>query len=53
LGGDYDLEHSELLGVRGSLGYRHPCGCLATVAWAGQRLARDGIDAWFTLDLMP
>lgn len=53
VGGDLDMEHSRLLSVRGSLAYRHPCGCLATVAWAGHRLARDGVDAWLTVDLIP
>ena len=50
---DYDLTRDELLGVRGSLGYRHPCGCLAALAWAGHRLGRDGVDAWLTVDLLP
>jgi hypothetical protein len=50
---DYDLTGEQLLGVRGTLGYRHPCGCLAALAWAGQRLGRDGLDAWLTLDLLP
>jgi hypothetical protein len=50
---DFDVEASELLGVRGSVGYRHPCGCFATVAWAGHRIARPGMDAWLTVDLMP
>lgn len=50
---DFDVEQSELLGVRGSVGYRHPCGCFATVAWAGRRISRPGVDAWLTVDLMP
>lgn len=53
LASDFDVESSELLGVRGSVGYRHPCGCFATVAWAGRRIARPGVDAWLTMDLMP
>lgn len=53
VGADMDVEESTLLGVRGSLAYRHPCGCLATVAWAGHRLARRGVDAWLTVDLIP
>lgn len=52
-GGDYDVERERLLGVRGSLAYRHSCGCLATVAWAGHRLGRRGVDAWLTVDLIP
>lgn len=53
LAADYDLTRDELLGIRGSLGYRHPCGCLAALAWAGHRLGRDGVDAWLTVDLLP
>lgn len=53
VGGDLDMEHSQVLSLRGSLAYRHPCGCLATVAWAGHRLARRGVDAWLTVDLIP
>ena len=53
VGADMDVKESTLLGVRGSLAYRHPCGCLATVAWAGHRLARRGVDAWLTVDLIP
>jgi hypothetical protein len=50
---DYDIEAEELLSVRGALGYRHRCGCLALSAWAGQRIGREGIDIWGTLDLLP
>lgn len=50
---DYDLRSRRLLGVRGSLAYRHPCGCLAVVAWAGHRLGRRGVDAWMSVDLAP
>ncbi len=53
IGADYDLSADELTGVRGSVGYRHPCGCLAALAWAGHRLGRDGVDAWLTVDLLP
>lgn len=53
VGGDYDLRSRRLLGIRGSVAYRHPCGCLAVVAWAGHRLGRRGVDAWITVDLAP
>lgn len=53
VGGDYDLETRQLLAVRGSLAYRHPCGCLAVVAWAGHRVGRRGVDAWMSVDLAP
>jgi hypothetical protein len=50
---DYDATARELLGVRGTLGYRHPCRCLAVAVWGSQRLGRPGVDAWITVDLMP
>ncbi len=50
---DFDVERELLVGARGSLAYRHPCGCLATVAWAGHRIGREGVDAWLTVDLIP
>jgi hypothetical protein len=39
---DYDVTTRTLLGVRGALTYRHPCGCLWATAWAGHRLGRAG-----------
>jgi hypothetical protein len=48
---DYDLTARTLLSVRGTVGYRHPCGCLAVTLWGGHRLGRDGVDSWLTLDL--
>ncbi len=50
---DFDLQSRQLLGIRGSLAYRHPCGCLAVVAWAGHRIGRRGVDAWMSVDLAP
>ncbi len=50
---DWDLTEGQLLAVRGSIAYRHPCGCLAALAWAGHRIGRDGLDAWVALDLIP
>jgi hypothetical protein len=58
---DYDVTHRTLLGLRGSLGYRHPCGCLAVALWAGHRVGRgegpggalQRLDSWLTVDLMP
>jgi hypothetical protein len=50
---DWDVSEGELLAVRGSLGYRHRCGCLAALAWVGHREGREGVDAWLTLDLLP
>jgi len=48
-----DLRDERLLAVGGGVGYRHACGCLATRAWVGQRVGRDGFDAVVTLDLLP
>ena len=53
VGADVDVDREALLGMRGSLAYRHPCGCLAAVAWAGHRIGRRGVDAWLTVDLIP
>ena len=36
-----------------SIGYRHPCGCLAISATVSERLGRSGWDAWAMVDLMP
>jgi hypothetical protein len=49
--GDFDLTSRTLLGVRGTLGYRHPCGCLAISLWGGHRLGRGSVDSWLTIDL--
>jgi hypothetical protein len=48
---DYDLTRRTLLSVRGTIGYRHPCGCLAVTLWGGHRLGRGGVDSWLTIDL--
>lgn len=50
---DYDAAGGDLLGVRGSTAYRHPCGCLAILGWVGRRIGRPGTDAWVTVDLAP
>ena len=48
---DYDVTARTLLSVRGTLGYRHPCGCLAVTVWGGHRLGRGSVDSWLTVDL--
>ena len=50
---DYDLTSRELLAAWGSLGYRHPCGCLAVASFLGHRVGRGGFDAWIGFDLAP
>ena len=49
----YDATARELLGVRGSLAYLHPCGCLRVSLWGGERVGRHGPDAFLTVDLAP
>ncbi len=53
IGGDGDARRAELIAVRSAAAYRHPCGCFALSAWAGERTGRRGIDAWLTVDLIP
>jgi hypothetical protein len=48
-----DLGAPALLGVRGELGWRHPCGCLGVTAVGTGRAGRPGADAWLALDLAP
>jgi hypothetical protein len=50
---DYDFTNHVLLGVRGGVTYRHPCGCLSATAWAGHRTARVGADGFLTVSLSP
>jgi hypothetical protein len=50
---DHDLTAQQLLAVRGALGYRHRCRCLAAAAWVGHRIGRPGVDAALTVDLVP
>ena len=48
-----DLTSRTLLQVRGSLGYAHPCRCIAVDGFVGKRLGRDGVDVWVSIDLAP
>jgi hypothetical protein len=50
---DYDVANKNLLGVRGSLGYLHPCGCLKVTLWGAERLGRRGFDSYLSVDLAP
>jgi hypothetical protein len=49
---DVDATTRDLLGVRGSIAYRHPCGCLAVSLWGAHRMGRL-LDSWVTVDLAP
>jgi len=48
-----DLTHKTLLGVRGSIGYAHPCRCISVDGFVARRLGRDGVDVWISIDLAP
>lgn len=50
---DYDVANGTLLGIRGSLAYLHPCGCLKVSLWGGERLGRSGFDSYVAVDLAP
>jgi hypothetical protein len=50
---DEDLTARTLLGVRGSIGYAHPCRCVSVDGFAGKRLGREGVDVWISIDLAP
>jgi len=46
-----DFATRTLLQVRGAVGYAHPCRWVD--AYAGQRLGREGVDVWVSIDLAP
>jgi hypothetical protein len=50
---DADLAAGELLAGRGSVGYRHPCGCFALDLFGARRLGRPGVDVWAAIALAP
>jgi hypothetical protein len=50
---DRDLAQSEWLGWRGSVAYRHPCGCLGVVGSMSERIGRTGVDGWLSVQLVP
>ncbi len=52
-GGDVDLTAQKLVGVRGSLEVHDKCQCLALRLSAAERLGRDGVDVWVSVDLAP
>jgi hypothetical protein len=53
VGLDRDLIRPRWLGWRSGVAYRHPCGCLALVAGASERIGRRGIDGWLSVQLVP
>jgi len=48
-----DFTARALLQVRASLGYAHPCRCIAIDGFVGKRLGREGVDVWVAIDLAP
>jgi len=52
-GADGDLTAEKLVAVRGSLEVHDKCGCVAVRLSAAERMGRDGVDVWLSVDLMP
>jgi hypothetical protein len=50
---DVDLDAKTLLAIRGTAGYRHPCGCFGLGLLAAHRVGRDGVDVAVSLDVAP
>jgi hypothetical protein len=50
---DMDLDAKTLLAIRGTAGYRHPCGCFGLGVLAAHRVGRDGVDVAVSLDVAP
>lgn len=51
VGADADLVAERWLALRGGLGYRHDCGCLALALRGVQRLGRNGTDVALSVEL--
>jgi hypothetical protein len=52
-GVDGDLTAQHLVAARGSVELHDRCGCLAVRLSAAERIGRDGVDVWLSLDLLP
>ena len=52
-GTDWDFETGHLVAASAALEIHDPCGCLILRGNASQRIGRDGIDVWVSLDLRP
>jgi len=50
---DGDLTAERLVAARGSLEVHDHCGCVAVRLSAAERLGRDGVDVWLSVDLAP
>jgi hypothetical protein len=49
-GADVDATHEELVAARGGIELRDRCGCVTLRANGSQRIGREGVDVWVSLD---
>jgi len=52
-GVDGDLTTGRLVATRGSLDLHDHCGCVAVRLSASERIGRQGVDVWVSIDLAP
>jgi hypothetical protein len=52
-GADGDLTAEKLVAARGSLEVHDRCQCVAVRLSAAERLGREGVDVWLSVDLVP
>jgi hypothetical protein len=52
-GVDGDLTAQKVVAAQGSIDLHDRCGCMALRLHASERLGRDGVDVWLSMDLMP
>jgi hypothetical protein len=52
-GVDGDLTAERLVAARGSIEVHDRCGCVGVRLSAAERLGRDGVDVWLSVDLAP
>jgi hypothetical protein len=52
-GVDGDLSAERLVATRGSIEVHDRCDCVAVRLSAAERLGRDGVDVWLSVDLVP
>jgi len=51
VGGDVDFYGKQLLDVRSSVRYRHPCGCFRLTVRGGHIVGREGVDISATIEV--
>jgi len=52
-GVDGDLTAERLVGARGSIEVHDRCQCVAVRLSGAERLGREGVDVWLSVDLVP